>query len=190
MNVRLSKILFLILTGTYLSLFLSCGDNSEDDYSLLMKKEKKTHVVTKYLKNKYNTKLVIDSLTTFSNNMQAEILHNKIVVIDSVVKSVKQVGNEYVLNVEVTGDKTKKIYASLKCSEEIKDIYDNINHTNLLIAAHISGIDKILEDYISEEASIDSTVVLKREEIVLYGTCEEIVKKPTIDDFVEEESSS
>ena len=151
-----------------------------------MKKEKNYHIITKYLKQKYNTKLVIDSSASFSNNYQTEILHNKVVVIDSVVKSVKKVDDEYMLNVEVTSDKSKKIYASLKCSEELKKMYDSINHTSLLIAAQITGIDKILEDYISEDKSIDSTIVLKREEIVLYGVCKELVKKPDIYDFIPE----
>jgi hypothetical protein len=169
-------------------MFMSCGDKSDKSDTYLMKKEKNYHIITKYLKHKYDTKLVIDSSASFTKSYQEEVLQNKVVVIDSVVKSVKRVDDGYLLNVEVTSDKSKKIYASLKCSEELKEVYDNINHTCLLIAARITEINQFLEDYVSEDKSIDSTVVLKREEYLLYGVCEELVKKPDIYDFIEKDS--
>ncbi len=183
MALKISKILFLFMSGVYLILFIGCEKKTEDYNSVLMKKEKNFLSAKNYLIEKYNTRLLIDSSTVLTNELQKNILKSGTVVLDSIVKSFYQQDGKYFLNVEVCGDSSQKIIARLNCDEEIKKSFREINHSSLLIAARITRVEELIEDYVSEDDLIHSSVVLKREEIVLYGECYELLKKPDVYDF-------
>jgi len=184
--MNLSKIIFFTLAGFYATLFVACGIERVDSDSTLEKSDSNYFAAANYLMEKHGAKMLVDSSTTFSGKYQEEVLTAGIVVLDSVVRSVQKIDDEYLMNIEVAGNDSLRVFAQLKCNEEIMSRFAEMNHTSVLISAHIQKIEKLIDEYISENKDLNETITLEREKIMLYGTCDDLVRKPSIYDFNKE----
>lgn len=184
--MNLSKIIFFTLAGFYAALFVACGPDNSEDNSTLEKSDSNYYTAASYLMHKYDTKILVDSSATFSKEYQEDILTSGTVVLDSVVKSVQRMGDKYLMNLEVACDDSVKVFAQLSCNEEIMARYIDLNHSSILVTAKIQKIDRLVDEYVSESSELGESVTLRGEKIILLGSCEDVLLKPTIYDFNEE----
>lgn len=101
-------------------------------------------------------------------------------LLDSIVYSIEHVNNEFFINAEVKSDATTRIFARLKCSEDVFNSYSIIDSPNVILAVNIKSIKK--ESSLLEGISIfeGTTINTNIDDILIEGDCLEIVHCETL----------
>jgi len=118
----------------------------------------------------------VDPTNTFQNftaELQKYILQNN-VILDSSVISTSKLNDQFFVNLQISMT-SKKVFARLKCDEEMYDAINNFKFVDALVVADISSV-KVLSFPV--EIFIDDETYLANlgEDIILSGNCIEAIE--------------
>ena len=174
--IRMRKILIGLGFLAYASIVIFTNiEKTDTDYfngdsvSIVLKNE-----IINSLESKYRGRILAESPDDFSDSYINTLLHS-VTIIDSLQTDVVNKAGELFIYVEAKSDNNGRIFAKLKCSNEIADIVRNKSYAGALLAARITGVDRI---NVQGEVRIDENVsqIDIGEDIMLTGECLEYIE--------------